>query len=521
MEEEFFDHHEEIEHATENAAKKNFGFHDGGAEAANALNELLAAHLPFDVDMKVSQRSWRFTFPGLEIQVQDLDGIQVNAQSNFMPRRRLDPLRQELRTVLADAVRELPWDTLSLGTMLLRIVEEASWHMREFHNTRLPKTKEGHPGGGWDASLINDWSKVLDNPHGVNLATVSDTAKHILGRPISEILKNLPDELRILHVEPVFRSDLVCKFLTQQKRIQTDLQTLGHNNLRSCINPADLTSKRVVNSVEGMAEHLSKATVTFHGAPRSRVSSIVRHGFIVPGKEIGNSGTKLEIRCGASYGIGIYSSPSLEYASIYGQGESLSSIHPGDIPGFRMLVCATLMGAPLNVNREDTRRTTGLSDEKGHSHVSPNKLEYIVFNSAQIIPCYVLHVDFGSDIARRHLDEVRKNPSRLHQFKATKSRVQSGYDEDDAMWPAAKKAKKEAIKAAATKWFPYGFGPATGTRFVIEEIGDVSDDEEDYGEYQALRGEHSNEIQIGERSANEKTSWFDEYQTARLYKSSK
>ncbi len=43
--------------------------------------------------------------------------------------------------------------------------------------------------------------------------------------------------------------------------------------------------------------------------------------------------------------------------------------------------------------------------------------------------------------------------------------------------------EKEEKKAAATKWFPYGFGTATGTRFVIEEITSVSDDEEEYGDW--------------------------------------
>jgi hypothetical protein len=42
------------------------------------------------------------------------------------------------------------------------------------------------------------------------------------------------------------------------------------------------------------------------------------------------------------------------------------------------------------------------------------------------------------------------------------------------------------------KWFPYGFGPATGTRFVIEEVGDISDDEEEYGEWQADKHGFSN-----------------------------
>ena len=34
----------------------------------------------------------------------------------------------------------------------------------------------------------------------------------------------------------------------------------------------------------------------------------------------------------------------------------------------------------------------------------------------------------------------------------------------------------------ANKFLPYGFGP--GSRTIIEDAGDIDDDEEDYGEYQ-------------------------------------
>jgi hypothetical protein len=86
-------------------------------------------------------------------------------------------------------------------------------------------------------------------------------------------------------------------------------------------------------------------------------------------------------------------------------------------------------------------------------------------------------------------------------------------------FPAAKVARKEALKAAASKWFPYGYGPATETNFVIEEIGDVSDDEEEYGEYQNLRGAQENDWEsFHTRFEDEKTSWFDEFQTVRTTK---
>ena len=43
----------------------------------------------------------------------------------------------------------------------------------------------------------------------------------------------------------------------------------------------------------------------------------------------------------------------------------------------------------------------------------------------------------------------------------------------------------------ASKFFAYGFGPVSGNKIVIEEIGEIDDDEEEYGDYQEnrLKGE--------------------------------
>ena len=39
----------------------------------------------------------------------------------------------------------------------------------------------------------------------------------------------------------------------------------------------------------------------------------------------------------------------------------------------------------------------------------------------------------------------------------------------------------------ARKYLGYGFGPKEGGQFVVEEIAEVDDDEEDYGRYQEDR----------------------------------
>ena len=51
---------------------------------------------------------------------------------------------------------------------------------------------------------------------------------------------------------------------------------------------------------------------------------------------------------------------------------------------------------------------------------------------------------------------------------------------------------------------------------MIEEIADVSDDEEEYGDLQEARAEQDNEVR--EHFVEKGSSWFDEFQTVRKTK---
>ena len=101
-----------------------------------------------------------------------------------------------------------------------------------------------------------------------------------------------------------------------------------------------------------------------------------------------------------------------------------------------------------------------------HSHVSPSKLEYIVFDSAQLLPIYVLHLNTRSS----------KAPPPLT--------LTDPYGHDVA---TDGKTRRMMLTARARKFLPNGFGASTGTKFVVEEIADVDDDEEDWGEFQMER----------------------------------
>jgi hypothetical protein len=495
-------------------------FVDGTIASTDLLNDLLQTYMPLAVDWTMGPASCTLQLVCLTVRFENGAGMPLTAHSATMPRRYLDPLRQALREILFAALSEPTWSTMGFGVMLLQLGEEALSHVEAFQTSVTSQTNvaiqhdEEEPATiGWDATS-SDWRSILSNSFGVSLLTVNDTAKFLLGKDITQILADLPSALRVLHVEPVFRTDLVAKFTRKRQEMRRHFETMSPDSLRRCVRAKQLRCGGG-DSGKAMAEILSTPEVTFHGAPRQVMRSIVRHGFVVPGQKIGQTGQENKIACGASFGVGIYSSPSIAFASSYAYDDTRNGEwrSPAEVPGLRIVVCATLMGRPVQVSRAATRRTKGLSHEQADSHVSPNELEYIVFDTAQIIPCYVLHLDYGSEAAKKHLAAFQALKPHWKQIKL-QARVDSGTQGSDKIEasPGAKQAKKEALKAAASKWFPYGYGPATGTNFVVEEIGDVSDDEDDYGEFQELRGQQEDEHI---RREIERTSWFDEFQTVR------
>ncbi|TKA76875.1 hypothetical protein B0A55_03197 [Friedmanniomyces simplex] len=442
-----------------------------------------------------------------------------------MPRKLLDGLRVSLRTVLAQCSGELRCSAMALLVLVLQMLEEAEdWLGRWIASQELPpdvQASEGSTTASGDPAV------------GLDPRSLQDSAKHLLGQSIADICDDLPDYLRILHVEPVFRNNLVGGFLARQKEIHQDVLALQTNELRRLFSSQEVKSRRLADDKEGLADTLAQPRVTFHGAPRHVISSIVRYGFVLPGDRIGKTNQSLHARHPSTFGAGIYSSPDPEYASRYmdfgyGRQRSLRACVPSQVPGMRLLVCATLMGRPLHVTQDEAWRTSEVLHHAAHSHVSSNKMEYIVFDARQIIPCYVLHVDYGSDRAKAELANMptdpREVPQRLPQRRRAKDpRKQSGYVEEDGddeeSSPGVVKAKKQALKAAATKWFPYGYGTARGTSFVIDEIAEVSDDEEDYGDFQEMRNAREEMREEAREEAHwQGGSWFDEYQTVRKTK---
>ena len=142
---------------------------------------------------------------------------------------------------------------------------------------------------------------------------------------------------------------------------------------------------------------------------------------------------------------------------------------------YDLIVCATLMGRTASVTRDDNWRNYDEPMPNADSHVANAEYEYIVFDEAQIVLCYVIHLDWGAEQASKFLEDVLDDPEAWieRQKKKTRPRLLP-----KVTYAGDLEREKAAKQAAAAKWFPYGYGPAKGTRFVIEEIRETSDYEE-------------------------------------------
>jgi len=252
--------------------------------------------------------------------------------------------------------------------------------------------------------------------------------------PIAEILARLPPTCEVLHVESVLRRDLALRFDHQQHAFFTKY-----------------VSDKRGSRMDARANALSNVTVAFHGTQAHKVYDIVREGLVVPGEETG-----VAIASGSRYGQGVYLSPDPDFSLHYCRGQG------------RLLVCAVLLGRPWVVHTD----VSGVREcRPGHdSHISPCGKEYVLFNAAQVLPCFVIHH------RERSATEVAQYRKECLQNLLI-SKEAEGHD------------RVKRMTAIARKQLPFGFGPA-GARFEVLEIAPVDEDDEEYGQYQAALREH-------------------------------
>lgn len=128
----------------------------------------------------------------------------------------------------------------------------------------------------------------------------------------------------------------------------------------------------------------SKVIWAFHGTPKVKnVKSIIKDNFDITklGQNIKNLGD-----WGAGIYLSEYSSTAIKYSSINFKGKAARD---DDFKG--VILCKVLVGrqyiCPHNTS-------TGANLQEGYdSHTSPDgRKEIVIFNSDQILPCYVIHI---------------------------------------------------------------------------------------------------------------------------------
>lgn len=496
---------------------KSHGFRDFSRQQEEEVVALVEKHLPSDVAEwdYCDDRSWLFRYPEVDVRF----GTSGDSPSFFLPvevvnrnytleRTTIDPLRLDLRNLIAQEGRRLTCFN-EVALLILRALEETSACLQRWRGQHIVQVTAWQ---AWKPQEVRRWQDVLDNPVGVDLTSIKDTAHYILDKTPEQICAKLPKEVRVLHVESVLRNDLVGRFFNCRAAMRQQLRARPPAELARSI-PRHVLSQ--MKGPEEMVDYLTQPRLTFHGTGRHLIHSIVRYGFVKPGATIGDTEEKLAVRCGSTYGRGIYSSPSPDFSLSY-SGYWATPTTKDQIASMKLIVCGVLMGRTAGVTRGDNWRNHGEAMPQADSHVANSEYEYIVFQEAQIVPCYVLHLDWGAEAARRFLESI---PDDSERWVEARKKTTHPKLVPKAMYAGDVEREKAAKQAAAAKWFAYGYGPAQGARFVIEEIGETSDDEENYGEYQDAKiaeAARKREASVAHKRQNDernfgRVSIFDEF----------
>ncbi|VUC29809.1 unnamed protein product [Clonostachys rosea] len=456
--------------------------------SAGLLSEDLRLTSPLDNEVIFSFEEIILTVTShIYYPVRDID---YHVENISLPREVVDVLRRQLKQTVASAQETNNlnnWQDRETGNAygvfepvmaILQVAQTTAHYLAEYRSLKL--TKDAPADDTPDEHL---WflPNAKQPVHIASLvpSSTAELAYRLLHTSPKQIAAHIPSAFRVVHIEQVLRTDLARDFEQFQSSLRRKLSRLPHDQLRRHI-PVELRSRRI----EDMVDHLVKPRLTFHGTQHQHVPSIVRHGFVAPGARNPELGAAQEVRCGSTYGRGIYSSPSAGFSLSYSDGKLVRDSDK-EFSGLKLIVCATIMGRSRAMFRDDEWRTEDKYFEGADSHVANEGMEYIVFDPAQIIPVYVIHLDWGADNAEHLLPGADSWGNSSYRWK--------GLDRKAEMAPGDKQRAKEAIFARAAKYFPYGYGPASGKRFVVEEVGEVSDDEENYGDYQNLEEDESAE----------------------------
>ncbi|KAL7945075.1 hypothetical protein V8C42DRAFT_324492 [Trichoderma barbatum] len=454
-----------------------------------------------------------FTFQlCLSIDHQILLSSRILDTNSSIPRRILDPIRQHVRSIFLNLYSEDDGSPRireeHLQIAILQALEHISEYREEVVHQTNPNTKTTTTHSkGWSASEISSWDDIVSNPFGLDVSTIRDTASFLLGMTPEQIAQQIPSSWRVIHFENIMREDLLKRFQRYQDYLRASLP--NQPNLRKKLPPHSSLEGRYRSSLsmDATVEDMVKPRLTFHGTSLRSVRSIIRNGFLLPGKVA--DGKRIESpRSGIAFNRGIYSSQSAAYAMSYASGQQ-EQTPLGMLPSMRLFVCATVMARTYVTKSDNKLGSVHGPLVSGYDSHFDGRFEYIIHEERAMLPCFVIHLDLGSEEALRSIRAAQLNPASLQEDTSTTSRASRLHQEYDDS-PGDRKRRQQALKAAAMKWFPYGFGTATGTGFVIEDIGATSDDSETYGDWQEDKHAYEpNDEQAGGRG-NRSSGWDEE-----------
>ncbi|KAL7796830.1 hypothetical protein V8C37DRAFT_332469 [Trichoderma ceciliae] len=456
-----------------------------------------------DTSEDLNEHTFQFQFTSFVFQLclsidhqHFLSSRVLDSSNSSIPRRILDPLRRHVRSILLTLYKEEEDEAVrvrqgDLQVAILQALEHLSECREEAkHQSTNTNTKTAFTDRkGWSASEISSWEDIISNPVGLDVSTIRDTASFLLGMTPEQIAQQIPKVWRVIHMESIMREDLLKRFTRYQEHLRTFLR--DQPGLRKKLPPHASLERRYVSSVpiEDIIQDMVKPSVTFHGTSLRSVRSIIRNGVFLPGRFV--DGKRIvSPRSGIAFDRGIYSSQSASYAMSYASGQR--EITPlGVLPSMRLFVCATVTGRTYVDKPGSKLGSVHGPLINGYDSAFDGRFEYIIHEERGMLPIYVIHLDLGSDAAKQSIRAMQLNPATALQedpngsMKATLRASLHRDVQDDS--PGDRKRRQRDLKAAAMKWFPNGFGTATGTSFVTEDIGEVSENDEVYGDWQEDR----------------------------------
>jgi len=176
--------------------------------------------------------------------------------------------------------------------------------------------------------------------------------------------------------------DIVRNLDSQKAWVQNIEPVVRLDHLHSFLNS-------VVKLEAGITDPYRGWDIVFHGTLRSNVTSIIQHGFRLPGQG------KHTSRFQSDWGPGIYCSPFGTYSYPYGhQWDKTSQIMLDPERCVTIFVCAVARGKPFQCDVAKITKYTGL-EEGFDSHISHDQCEWIVFDRQRIVPLCLLWITRG------------------------------------------------------------------------------------------------------------------------------